>query len=147
MKKRNVLIVSVSVLLIVVIGLIFFHGRSDSTIESRALNVVDSLQAGKYQEAVKDFRDNLRAMGSSEVLGQQWAKAVAMFGPLRKRTVIGTHVTNNASGSSTIPGACKTVELCIEFEKGTLYGHIPFDSNNQIIDLKIDGHHYDPGSN
>ncbi|MCX6345384.1 MAG: DUF3887 domain-containing protein [Armatimonadetes bacterium] len=141
MTKRSVLIVSACILLIVVIGLVFFHGRSDSNIESRALNVIDLLQDGNYQAALKNFRPG--GLGSPDVLGQGWTKAVALFGPLKERTVIGTHVTNNAGGKG-VPG--KTVELSLVFEKGTLYGHIPFDSGNYIVDLKIDTHPADSDS-
>jgi len=140
MTKRSVLIVSACILLIVVIGLVFFHGRSDSVIVSRALNVIDSLQAGNYQAALKDFHSGV---GSANVLGQEWAKAVAMFGPLRSRTVIGTRVTNNAGGKG-VPG--KIVELSLVFERGTLYGHIPFDPGDYIVDLRIDRHPADSDS-
>lgn len=138
MTKKTLLIISTSSLLIAVIGLVSFHGRPDSMIVSRALNAIDSLQSGKYPDAEKDFHPALRAMRSPEALGQEWTKTVAMFGPLKSRTVIGTHATTDTGGHGTMPTSYKTVELSLQFEKGEVYAHVPFDSSMQIAGLMID---------
>lgn len=130
--KKNLLIISTCLMLIVVIALIVHHVRADSSIEGRALNVINSMQAGNYEAALKDFHVGA---GSPAALGEQWKKTVALFGPMKQCTVTGTHATNTAGGKA-VPG--KTVELSLVFEKGTLYGHFPFDSGNQIVDLKLD---------
>ncbi|MCX6345385.1 MAG: hypothetical protein NT018_10005 [Armatimonadetes bacterium] len=135
MTKKNVIIVSVSILLVVVIGLIVFYRGSDSMIVSRALNVIDSLQAGKDQEAQRDFHSKLKAMMPAEDLGKMWRG----IGPLKERTVVGTHVTDTSAGKG-VPG--KTVDLKVVFVKGTTdvttHVHIPFDTNNKITGLMID---------
>jgi hypothetical protein len=128
MTKKSVLIVSVSVLLVVVIGLIFFHGGSDSVIVGRALNVIDSLQADKYQEAERDFHSIIKAKLSPEALGQSWSKTIAKYGPLKKRVVI--RVDNRFMEN-------RCVEINCMFEKATLYGYIRFNTNDEVTGVSI----------
>ena len=54
MTKKNVIIVSASILLIVAITLVFLHSRRNPY-AVMALNLVGSLKTGDYQNAVADF--------------------------------------------------------------------------------------------
>jgi len=126
MTKKTMLIVSVSILLIVVMGVIYLHNTSHSQmLAKRALNVIDSLQAGNYQQATRDF--DLRA---ASIFGRQlptlWPTVMAKAGALKSHTV--TRVDGN-----------KVYITCI-FEKGNLYGVVEFDDTNKIVNFSMYGH-------
>ncbi|MCX6345389.1 MAG: hypothetical protein NT018_10025 [Armatimonadetes bacterium] len=134
MTKKTMLIVSVSILLIVVIGLIAFHSstnapNSTSTpgsgiLTDQALNVIDSMQAGNYQQATRDF-DSRIAPTFSQQLTALWPTVTAKAGALKSRTV--TRVDGN-----------KVYITCI-FEKGNLYGVVEFGSTNKIVNFSMYG--------
>ena len=97
MTKKNVLIVSVSILLVVVIGLIAFcsltNAPSSGIPADRALNVIDSLQAGDYKKATRDFADQTAPIFGRK-LRAVWPTVMAKAGPLKARTVACVEVVN-----------------------------------------------------
>ncbi|MCX6345386.1 MAG: hypothetical protein NT018_10010 [Armatimonadetes bacterium] len=135
MTKKTMLIVSVSILLIVVIGLVFFHSKpsADPQFANPALNVIDSLNAGNAQNAVRDFNARAKAQINPELLAQQWSKAISLLGPLKSRVI--TRAKGQSDGVNIY-----SVYFTCTFEKGPpLYGVIKFDRQKQINVFKLDG--------
>ena len=134
---KKALIVSVSVLLIVVVGLIFFHSKlgPDPQFVNPALNVINSLNVGDYQKATRDFTPALKARMTNEWLSPKWSQAIAMYGPLKECVV--TRVTRGESESG--PNSIYGVYITYKFERGPLYGIVKFDRQKQISQFSIWG--------
>lgn len=125
MNQKKMLVISVSVLSVVVIGLLFLRNCNSRIFEGRALNVIESLQAGDFQKATNDFNSTSKAQMTPEQLGQAWSKTIAMFGPLREHTI-------TYAGPETDARYICGVYITCKFEKGNLYGVVKFDSAKQI---------------
>lgn len=129
MTKTNALILCGAVLLIVVVGLIVFHRSTNAPgsgiLADRALNVIDSLQAGDYRKATRDFADQV-----APIFGQRlpalWPSVAAKVGPLKARAV------TRAEGSK--------VYVTCTFERATLWCVVEFDAANKIINFSMYGH-------
>jgi len=92
-----VLIISVSILLVVMIGLIAFcsltNAPGSGILADRALNVIDSLQAGDYKKATRDFPDRAAPIFGRK-LPAVWPTVMAKAGPLKTRTIARVEVVN-----------------------------------------------------
>lgn len=117
MTKKNVLVVCVAILLIVVIGLIVHSAHGSRVLADRALNVIDSLQAGDYQKATRDFAVEALPIFRGK-LPVQWPTVIAKVGSLKARNV--TRVDRNA------------VHITCTFERATLYAVVDFDIQKNI---------------
>jgi len=133
---KKMLIVSVSILLIVVVWMVFFHstasGPGSQIMADRAQNVFDSLQAGDYQNAERDFSPRARAALTPQKLGQKWSEAMPKLGPLKRHTI--TRMDD------------KNVYITCVFEKHTLWGVVTFDRQKQISGLNLSDKHQTAGN-
>ena len=118
---KKMLIVSISVLLIVVIGLIILPRMRSESIVDKAQNFVRSLQVGDCQNATRDFDVGLKTKMPPQRFGQQWSAVIAKAGPLKKYTI--TRVEGDR------------VHFTCTFEKGTLYLMIRFVDKKQIVEF------------
>ncbi len=132
MSKKNVLIViSAVIALVAVIGLIVFHGSTNATtpgnqiLADRALNVIDSLEAGNYQQATRDFSSRAVPLFSQK-FPAMWPAVTAKAGKLKARAL--ARVEGN------------TVYITCTYENGDLWAKVEFDSTNQITNFSMYGH-------
>ena len=134
---KKILIVSVSVLLVVVVWLVFFRSKlgPDPQFVNPALNVINSLNVGDYQNATRDFTPALKARMTDEWLSPKWSQAIAMYGPLKECAVTRVTRGESESGLNNIYG----VYITCTFERGPLYGIVKFDRQKQISQFDVYG--------
>lgn len=124
MKNKNVLIISIS-LLIVVVGLIVFRSTTSDAkiIENRTRHIIESLNAGNYQGAMRDYSEIARAQATPDRFRQGWSSIVAGNGSFKNLNITRT-------GAEGDP---RFVCFTCEFEKGVNYGCTVFNNSNEVI--------------
>lgn len=127
MTSKTIIIITACILLAMLIGLLIFRG-STSAADPRvdiALNTIDSLQAGNYQQATKDFNSQVAGVFFQK-LSETWPTLRAKVGSLSSRSV--TRVDGNK------------VYVTCTFERGSLWGVVEFDATNKIVNFSMYGH-------
>ena len=134
---KKMLIVSVSILLIVAVWLVFFRstanapavlGQRSQILSDRAQNVFESLKAGDYQNATRDFNSGLKAQ-----IHGKFDTLIAKAGPLKEYSI--TREGAIEDNSNHIYG----VYITCKFERGTLWGIVNFDRQKQITRFSLYG--------
>lgn len=132
--KKALIVILVSVLLIIMAGPIGFCGKPndpDPRFANCAMNVINSMKAGDYQNAVKDFNAPLRSKATPESLSKEWSKMTNMLGPLKDCVI--TH-----GEPETGPDSIYGVYFTCRFKRGiSLDGVIKFDADGKITDFQM----------
>ena len=132
--KKALIVISVSVLLIIMAGPIGFCGKPndpDPRFANSAMNVINSMKAGDYQNAVKDFNAPLRSKATPESLSKEWSKITNMLGPLKDCVI--TH-----GEPETGPDSIYGIYFTCRFKRGmSVDGVIKFDADGKIAYFKM----------
>jgi len=131
MTIKIYVIVAILLLLVVLILSVVFRkkGTNPNTDlknpEGRTLNVLKSLQAGNYENALKDFEASYKAKMSPQEFGQGWSALIAAYGPIKGFSI---DRVENLHGIENTQG----VYFTCNFEKGTRSGVIVYNRSDKI---------------
>ncbi len=131
MTRKKAIIYGVCTLLVViVVGLVLFLGKRGSASDpklfaKRTMNVFDSLKAGDYENAMRDFNSQCRAQISPQQYGKLFEKMTKDFGPLQSYHIMSAQDIKNHR-------FYKVEVMCI-FERKKMAGLVMFDNASKEI--------------